>query len=153
MRGLAGILFLYRPQGSKVRSRTEKTHRLRLEGNETQMLTRHVDKNMTSWLSLVTQLTYTNTIRWRTMSWRTVLTRRSRRGIRTRRRRHADFSKLSITHAMSERSKGSWPKGGRPVQLANLNPRLYLPMPMLGPMLRLMLPWPDRLSSTSTTTF
>lgn len=86
------------------------------------MLTSHVDKNMTSWLSLVTQLTYTNIagsglrLRLRQRLGRDVVESESRTHTHTRmlhaanegaketRRRHADFSKLSITHAMSERS-------------------------------------------------
>lgn len=80
---------------------------------------------MTSWLSLVTQLTYTNiagsglTLRLRQRLGRDVVESESRTHTHTQahaccmlqmretRRRHADFSKLSITHAMSERSRQS----------------------------------------------
>jgi len=51
------------------------------------MLTPRVDKNMTSWLSLVTQLTYTNTVEGKGMSGASsdpIFQRWSRRGEETR---------------------------------------------------------------------
>lgn len=97
---------------------------------QTKMLTSHVDKNMTSWLSLVTQLTYTNiagspcclTEMLSSQSHvpthththnqsgtegsreRETHTQHEKEGATETHRRHADFSKLSITHAMSDRS-------------------------------------------------